>query len=203
MSGWLVPPLFAATLAMVLASSACSSTSASSRTGIAPAKASPTGATGSEISGVLGSCRLQEGGRLPDPACSPGGLNPDITPDPALLSRTICKRGWIASVRPKNSDVLKHQVLLRYGISPTRLNLARYAMDHRVPLEVGGAPHDLANLWPEPWEADRQHPDGIAAPGSGAQSKDKIENRTRAAICNGQLSLQQGQQLFLGDWWQA
>ena len=76
-------------------------------------------------------------------------------------------------------------------------------MDHRIPLEVGGAPHDLANLWPEPWEADRQHPEGIAAPGSGAQSKDKIENRTRASICNGRLSLQQGQQVFLGHWWPA
>ena len=203
MSEWLVSRLFATTLAMVLATAACSSTSVSSSAGNASTKASPTGGTGSGINGALRSCRLQEGGRLPDPACSPGGLNPDITPDPALLGRTICKRGWTASVRPKDSDVLKQQVLLRYGIPPTRLNLARYEMDHRVPLEVGGAPHDLANLWPEPWEADRQHPYGVAAAGSGAQDKDKIENRTQAAICNGQVSLQQGQQLFLGDWWQA
>jgi hypothetical protein len=70
-------------------------------------------------------------------------------------------------------------------------------MDHRVPLEVGGGANDLANLWPEPWEAYRRHPEGIAARGSGAQSKDKIENRTRAAICNRRLSLQQGQQVFL------
>src|SRR5438552_1703727 len=60
------------------------------------------GRAGSGMSGALGSCRLQEGGRLPDPACSPGAVNPDITPDPALLGRTICKWGWTASVRPKD-----------------------------------------------------------------------------------------------------
>jgi hypothetical protein len=129
MSEWMVSRLLATILAMLLATLGCSTTSASSHTGIAPAKVSPTGTTGSEISDALGSCRLQEGGRLPDPGCSPGALNPDITPDPALLGRTICKPGWTASVRPKDSDVLKQKVLLRYGIAPTRLNLARYEMD--------------------------------------------------------------------------
>ncbi|MDQ6791276.1 MAG: hypothetical protein M3256_06615 [Actinomycetota bacterium] len=64
-------------------------------------------------------------------------------------------------------------------------------------------PRDLTDLWPEPWEQDSQHPQGIARPGSGAQSKDKIENRVKAAICNGRMTLELGQQVFLGNWWQA
>ncbi len=31
-------------------------------------------------------------------------------------------------------------------------------------------------------------------------TKVKIENRTKAAICKGSLSLGEGQQVFLGDW---
>ncbi len=76
-------------------------------------------------------------------------------------------------------------------------------MDHRVPLEDGGAPRDVANLWPEPWELDSQHPRGLAERGTGAQSKDRIEDRIRAGICNGRMTLQEGQRIFLGDWWSA
>ncbi|MBJ7598392.1 MAG: hypothetical protein JF922_09945 [Candidatus Dormibacteraeota bacterium] len=119
-----------------------------------------------------------------------------------MLGRTICKAGWTDLVRPnpQESARLKRQILQRYGIQPSTTNLALHELDHRLPLEIGGAPRDLANLWPEPWEADAKHPQGSGRPGGGAQAKDKIENRTRAAICNGRLSLAEGQRIFLGDW---
>jgi hypothetical protein len=145
-------------------------------------------------------CHPISGGALPDPQCTPGALDPAVTPDPAVLGRTICKPGWSNLVRPKDSAALKQRVLRRYGIEVTTVNLARYEMDHRVPLEVGGAPRDLNNLWPEPWEMDASHPQGDAPAGTGAQSKDKIENRIRAAICGGRVTLQEGQKVFLGDW---
>jgi hypothetical protein len=37
-------------------------------------------------------------GALPDPACTPGALNPDVTP--ATIGATICMSGWTATVRP-------------------------------------------------------------------------------------------------------
>src|SRR5579871_5396607 len=38
------------------------------------------------------------GGWLPDPSCTPGALNPDVTQ--ATIASTICKTGWTATVRP-------------------------------------------------------------------------------------------------------
>jgi hypothetical protein len=152
----------------------------------------------------LASCHLEANGTMPDPSCTPGGINHDVGPDPAVLGRTICRSGWTATVRPSRgeSERLKREVFRRYGITATSDNLGRYELDHRLPLEGGGAPQDVANLWPEPWEQDAQHPRGQARPGTGAQSKDRIEDRVRASICGGRLTLQEGQHVFLRDWWQ-
>jgi hypothetical protein len=35
---------------------------------------------------------------LPDPACTPGALNPDVTQ--ASIGSTICVSGWTATIRP-------------------------------------------------------------------------------------------------------
>ena len=170
---------------------------------VAP-QAPPAPAAGSGADPVsAAACHLVAGGARPDPECTPGAINREVTPDPAVLGRTVCRPGWTNTVRPADSAALKRQVLLRYGIAVDQSSLARYEMDHRVPLEIGGAPRDLANLWPEPWEKDSRHPEGNAAPGAGAQSKDKVENRVRAEICNGRIGLQEGQKVFLGDWWSS
>ncbi|MGW4529241.1 hypothetical protein [Amycolatopsis sp. NPDC004378] len=36
---------------------------------------------------------------LPDPACTPGALNPDVTQ--ASIGSTICVSGWTATIRPR------------------------------------------------------------------------------------------------------
>ena len=168
---------------------------------VAPVR-TPLSSTPTHSSDLPASCHLAANGTMPDASCTPGALNTDVRPDPPVLGRTICRSGWTATVRPsrQESDQLKRQIFRRYGIAPTRDNLARYELDHRVPLEVGGAPRDPANLWPEPWEQDSQHPQGPAQSGTGAQSKDRIEDRVKASICGGRLTLQEGQQVFLGDW---
>ena len=189
-------PLLLAGLAGLLLSS-CGGVTVNDR---ATASAPRSGTRASPASDAL--CQLQATGTRPDQSCTPGALNPDVLPDPAVLGRTICKAGWTDLVRPspQESARLKHQVLQRYGIQLSATNLALYELDHRLPLEIGGAPRELANLWPEPWEPDAKHPQGSGRPGGGAQAKDKIENRTKAAICNGRLSLAEGQRIFLGDW---
>ncbi len=72
---------------------------------------------------------------------------------------------------------MKHEVLRRYGVSHAG------EIDHRVPLCLGGA-DDIRNLWPQ----------------QSFAAKDKLEAATCRAVCSGQLSLQAGQTLFLGDW---
>lgn len=60
-----------------------------------------------------------------------------------------------ATVRHPTSytNPLKAQGIIDYGYSDT--NMADYEEDHRVPLELGGAPRDPRNLWPEPYSGSQ------------------------------------------------
>jgi hypothetical protein len=64
-------------------------------------------------------------------------------------------------------------------------------IDHRVPLTVGGGntPGSIKNLWP-------QRPDGPM----GFHVKDRCEAAVGRAICDGTLTVEQAQAIFLGDW---
>lgn len=122
---------------------------------------------------------------LPDPTCTPGAINPDVTQ--ATIQSTICMRGWTATIRPPQSYTgpIKLQLMRAYqyynGHSTTG-----YELDHLVSLELGGSARDIANLWPE-------------APGS-PNAKDKVENKTRALICSGKMTLADGQKQIATNW---
>jgi hypothetical protein len=126
---------------------------------------------------------------LPDPACTPGVLNPDVTQD--TIDSTICVSGWTATVRPPSSytSALKVQQIADYGYSDT--SPSDYEEDHFVPLELGGAPRDPQNLWPEP------HSD---ASGDTSASKDHVENALKSAVCKGTVSLSDAQNAIMTDW---
>jgi hypothetical protein len=104
---------------------------------------------------------------VPDPRLTPGAVNPAVTP--ANLRKTICAKGWTATVRPASSytTALKRQQIAQYGYTDTAL--AHYEEDHLVSLELGGDPRDPANLWPEPYSATL--PDGTPV---GARVKDQL-----------------------------
>jgi hypothetical protein len=110
------------------------------------------------------------------PALTPGALNPDVTQ--AAIRRTICVRGWTRTVRPPASytSPLKLVQMRRYGFAggPTD-----YQEDHFISLELGGAPTDPKNLWPE----RRPRADHV----------DTIENDLNAKVCSGEISLAEGQ----------
>src|SRR5438094_8975205 len=80
------------------------------------------------------------------PALTPGALNPDVTP--ATIRQTICSRGWTATIRPASSltSALKLEQMRQYGFAG---GPADYEEDHFISLELGGAPSDPTNLWPE------------------------------------------------------
>ena len=115
---------------------------------------------------------------------TPGALNPDVTQD--TVQDTICRRGWTASVRPSSTyttDVKKRQIVL-YGYADTKLG--DYEEDHLIPLELGGAPRDEHNLWPEPI--------------TQAKLKDHDENSLHSAVCSGRVSLADARSRMLRDW---
>lgn len=126
-------------------------------------------------------------GELPDPALTPGALNPVVTQQ--TIYTTICSRGWRSAVRPPvaYTNNLKRQQLAEYGYADR--DPRHYEEDHRVPIGVGGHPTDPHNLWPEPrygrWNA---------------AVKDRLEEFVNRQVCASRMTLQKGQTIFLGDW---
>ncbi len=122
-------------------------------------------------------------GLLPDPVCTPGSINPNVTQ--ANIHSTICVSGYTATIRPPVSYTapLKLKQMAQYGVSGSASN---FEEDHLIPLEAGGNPTDPKNLWPE------------SAP--GYHQKDAIENLIHKRICDGTITLLEGQRELSTDW---
>lgn len=128
--------------------------------------------------------------RLPDPGRTPGAINPDVTQE--NISSTICRKGFTKTVRPDYawSNKLKHTLLRAAGQPASRVH--DFELDHLVPLELGGAPYDLRNLWLEPWKGQW-----------GAARKDEVEHALNALVCRHRLTLAQAQYAIASNWMQA
>lgn len=136
---------------------------------------------------------------LPNPALTPGSINPNVTQD--NLDSTVCLRGWTATVRPPSAytNALKLAQIVEYGYADR--SPSHYQEDHLVPLEVGGAPRDPRNLWPQPNEV--RLPDGTFV---GSAAKDDLEDYLHAAVCARRILLADAQRAVAGDWiatWEA
>jgi hypothetical protein len=133
---------------------------------------------------TAGQCHVRtaaDGQPLPDPACTPGGIDPAVTQ--ANIASTICRSGYTATVRPPASDTgrWKIRTYLFYDLGTT----ARGEYDHLVPLELGGT-NSTSNLWVET--------------GSIPNPKDKEEDRLHREVCAGKLTLAAAQQAIARDW---
>ncbi|MGZ4301172.1 MAG: hypothetical protein ACXVFD_04275 [Gaiellaceae bacterium] len=109
---------------------------------------------------------------LPDKTRTPGALNPKVRQ--STIKKTICKSGWTTKIRPPvaftNALKVKQMVLYEETGLPSE-----YEEDHFIPLELGGAPRNPKNLWPEPH----------------AQSKlsDPVETSLKRRVCKGLMKL--------------
>lgn len=134
---------------------------------------------------AAGSCRANGAGLYaePDPACTPGALNPAVTQ--ATIAQTICVSGWTETVRPSESVTEPEKIasMAAYGDSSSP---HEYEYDHLVSLELGGALNDARNLWPEP--------------GGSPNPKDAVENALHRMVCDGQLQLAQAQHIIATNW---
>ncbi|MEU6216402.1 hypothetical protein ABZ845_02600 [Streptomyces sp. NPDC047022] len=124
---------------------------------------------------------------LPDSHCTPGAYNPDVTQ--STIGSTICVSGWTSTVRPSTSytNALKAKGITDYGYSDT--NMSDYEEDHLVPLELGGAPKDPGNLWPEPHYGSPT-----------ASTKDGVENKLKNAVCDGRITLSAARSAIRTNW---
>jgi hypothetical protein len=99
----------------------------------------------------------------------------------ATIGRTICRSGYTTKIRPPPSytDPLKLKSMKAYGLGT---DTSAYEFDHLISLELGGAPSDIRNLWPESHYSP-----------SFSYRKDRLENSLNARICDGTISLARAQ----------
>jgi len=131
-------------------------------------------------------CSYRSDGALPDPRCTPGTTNPVVTAE--TISSTICKKGWTKKIRPSLlvTAPLKRAAMTAYGAPGSP---GGYEYDHLIPLELGGAVADPANLWPESTKGTWN-----------ATVKNGIENTLNQLVCKGSMSLGAAQQAIASDW---
>jgi len=129
---------------------------------------------------------------LPDRLRTPGATNPAVTP--STIRSTICRTGYTKTIRPPSSYTTGLKVSQLDSGYAYRHDLAKsdYEEDHLIPLELGGAPSDPRNLWPEPYAAR-----------GGARVKDLVENELHDLVCSGRLPLRTAQQAIARNWWRA
>ncbi|MGA3057455.1 MAG: hypothetical protein ABSE70_05380 [Candidatus Limnocylindrales bacterium] len=122
----------------------------------------------------------------PDPALTPGALNPAVTQ--ATIGSTICVSGWTDTIRPPTSytNTLKATQITQYSYTDT--SPASYEEDHLISLQLGGNPTDPKNLWPEPYTISLS--DGRSV---GARVKDVFETKLKKQVCAGTMTLAQAQ----------
>jgi hypothetical protein len=126
---------------------------------------------------------------LPDTGRTPGALNPRVTQ--ATIHSTICVPGYTSTIRPPESytERLKFQQLDGGYNLRGDTRASHYEEDHLVPLEVGGSPTSVKNLWPEPRDVTW-----------GASRKDVLENRMHELVCDGAVTLAAARQVFRTNW---
>jgi hypothetical protein len=136
-----------------------------------------------QVTGTLaGPCHASDNGNLPDPRCTPGGIDPAVTQ--ANIHSTICTPGYTTTVRPPEAqtEAFKYDdAYPAYGVASS----TQTELDHLVPLELGGD-NDEANLWPE-------------VPPS-PNPKDSVEDELNRAVCDGQITLASAQIAIAQDW---
>jgi hypothetical protein len=123
---------------------------------------------------------------LPDPACTPGAVDPAVTQE--NLASTICTSGYTSTVRAPASDTDKTKTLSLTQYGQTRASSTEY--DHLISLQLGGT-NSVSNLWPEPNRA--------GAPGT-TNPKDAIETQLNKAVCSNKVTLAAAQKAIASNW---
>lgn len=109
----------------------------------------------------------------------------DLAVTQANIGQTVCRLGYTHSIRPPKewSQALKARLLWEQRLPGTP---ADYELDHLIPMGLGGAPRDPANLWLQRWDE--------------ARLKDEDEHKLYYAVCSGRMTLEQAQRRMLDKW---
>src|SRR5262245_32639021 len=113
-----------------------------------------------------------------------GSLDPNVNQD--NIEQTICVSGYTSLVRLPRADgyAIKLQFMSEAGIDPSLS--PHYALDHIIPLALGGHPTDLDNLELQLLDI--------------AKRKDRIEAKLQCLVCSNQVPLVDAQREIAEDW---
>ena len=136
--------------------------------------------------------QMADGYPIPDPACTPGAVNPTVTR--AILQggefRTRCERDTATAAHEKATTYAA------YNIAHPANNTGRNQvceLDHLISLEIGGA-DTLDNIWPQ------CGPDGVELDQRYFKIKDNVENYLAAEVRAGDISLACAQHGIAANW---
>lgn len=141
-----------------------------------------------------GKCQVRTKGKyvFPDPACTPGAVNPHLTD--AILNDpdfgTGCERDKATSAAKKK------QTYEWYGIAKPANNAEPHMiceLDHLISIELGGA-DTLDNIWPQ------CGPEGAKGLERLFKQKDQVENYLAAQIRAGKMTKKEAQDGIASDW---
>jgi len=177
--------------ALLVATGAYARGSAGCPAGVDPSAEKALG-QGTETAGCK--TRMSHGFPLPDPACTPGAINPTVTIS-VLKSgsfKTPCVRDQ------QSSPAQKGKTYAAYGIKKPSGNTGQHQtceLDHLVSLELGGG-DDIDNIWPQ------CGPKGKPLNSRFFKIKDGVENFLAAQVRSGAMSLDTAQKDIAEDWTQ-
>jgi Protein of unknown function (DUF3761) len=117
----------------------------------------------------------------PDRHCSPGAYYSRLT------KGVICSASFRTGTIRNVPQAEKFRVEREYGMAATYYGYT-IEIDHIVPLELGGS-NAIANLFPEPGSGTANY-----------HTKDALENRAKAEVCAGTLSLRAARRGFAMNW---
>ncbi len=111
-------------------------------------------------------------------------LNPDVSQ--STIQQTICVKGYSSTVRPSTSytNPIKFRLMRQEGIPES--DKSEWALDHRIPISLGGHPRALSNLQ--------------LLTATENSRKARIEAKLLCYVCAGQMPLAQAQQEIAAGW---
>lgn len=102
--------------------------------------------------------------------------------------KTHCDKDYLRKVAPSEEfmDNAKLKLLKSYGITG---NPGDYAVDHLIPIELGGNLTAMENLWLQKIKGD-----------VGFLKKDELEKKLYKQVCNDERGMRLTQSAIASDW---
>ncbi|MDR5856826.1 hypothetical protein QCE42_18260 [Caballeronia sp. LZ050] len=114
-------------------------------------------------------------------------LDPHVTQ--ATIVDTICVPGYVDRVLPSFETQMRQKERLLKQRSIDASFASEYALDHRMPVLLGGSPNSPANLDVRRWEGR-----------SGQRRKERLAVYLKRCVCTGDMTLRAAQSAMAGDW---